>query len=267
MLMRPMTSPGSDRVLFQSVDAYERFMGRYSWPLAREFVRAAGVAAGERVVDVGCGTGALTSVLAELVGAERVAAADPSEPFVEQCRARVPGADVRVGPAEALPFDDDTFDCALAQLVFHFVSNPAAGVAEMARVTRTGGRVAASVWDFTGGMTMLRAYWDSAREVDPNAPDEIERFGGRPGQLGALWRDAGLRDVVDGSLTVSSHYQDFEELWQSFLGRAAGPVGAHVALLDESRREAVRGALRRRLGSPAGAFTMSASAWYAVGVV
>lgn len=253
-------------MFFQAVDAYERFMGRYSRPLAHEFARAAGVAAGERVVDVGCGTGALTSVLAELVGPDRVAAADPSEPFVAECRVRVPGADVRVGPAEALPFGDDTFDCALAQLVFHFVSDQAAGVAEMARVTRSGGRVAACVWDFTGGMTMIRAYWDAALEVDPDAPDEVARFGGRSGELASLWRDAGLRDVADGSLAVSSQYQDFDELWESFLG-GVGPVGAHAAALDESRRGALREALHRRLGSPEGPFELSARAWYALGVV
>ena len=252
--------------MFQSVAAYQRFMGRYSDPLADEFANAAGVVAGERVVDVGCGTGALTRVLAERVGPDRVAAADPSEPFVEECRARVPGVDARVGPAEALPFPERAFDRALAQLVFHFVDDPAAAAAEMVRVTRPGGSIAACVWDFTGGMTMLRAYWDAAREVDPEAPDEIDRFGGRPGQLAALWRDTGLRDVTEGSLLVSSDYGDFDELWTSFLG-SSGPVGAHVASLDAPRRDAVREALRRRMGSPAGAFTLTASAWYAVGVV
>jgi hypothetical protein len=112
--------------------------------------------------------------------------------------------------------------------------------------------VAACVWDFTGGMTMLRAYWDSAREVDPNAPDEIERFGGRPGQLAALWHEAGLRHVTDSSLAVSSRYNDFDELWQSFLGGAAGPVEAHVASLDEAGRQALRRALGLRLGSHGG---------------
>jgi SAM-dependent methyltransferase len=242
-------------------------MGRYSWPLAHEFARAAGVAAGERVVDVGCGTGALTSVLSELVGPGHVAAADPSEPFVDRCRANVPGADVRVGPAEALPFADGSFDRALAQLVFHFVGDPAAAAREMMRVTRHGGTVAACVWDFTGGMTMLRAYWDSARELDSNAPDEIERFGGRPGQLAALWHEVGLRDVTDSLLAVSSRYDDFDELWQSFLGGAAGPVGAHIASLDEAGREALRRALRLRLGSPGGPFELTARAWCAVGVV
>jgi SAM-dependent methyltransferase len=262
-----MTSPGSDQALFRKADAYERFMGRYSRPLAHEFARATGVAAGERVLDVGCGTGALTSVLAERVGPDHVAAADPSEPFVDQCRVNVPGADVRVGPAEALPFADRGFDRALAQLVFHFVDDPAAAAGEMMRVTRHRGTVAACVWDFTGGMTMVRAYWDSAREVDPNAPDEIERFGGRPGQLAALWRAVGLRDVTDSSLAVSSRYDDFDELWQSFRGGAAGPVGAHLASLDETAREALRETLRRRLGSPGGPFELTARAWCAIGVV
>jgi SAM-dependent methyltransferase len=176
-----MPSPGSDQALFQKADAYERFMGRYSRPLAHEFVRAAGVAAGQRVVDVGCGTGALTSVLAELVGPDHVAAADPSEPFVVKCRADVPGADVRVGPAEALPFADRSFDRALAQLVFHFVADPAAAAGEMMRVTRRGGTVAACVWDFTGGMSMLRAYW----ELGPRGRPE------RPGRDRAVRRPAG----------------------------------------------------------------------------
>ena len=179
---------------------------------------------------------------------------------------RVPGADVRLGPAEALPFADDTFDAALAQLVFHFVGDRAAAAAEMARVTRPGGRVAACVWDFTGGMTMLRAFWDAAREVDPDAPDEIERFGGRAGELATMWRDAGLSNASDGSLTVSSEYEDFAELWDSFLG-ASGPAGAYAASLEEPRRGTVRAALHRRLGSPAGAFTLTARAWYAISVV
>ena len=252
--------------MFLDADAYQRFMGRYSDPLSRELVRVAGVAPGERVLDVGCGTGALTGVLAEIVGAELAAGVDPSEPFVQRARERVPGADVRVAPAEALPFEDDTFDVALAQLVFHFVSDPATAVSEMARVTRPGGRVAACVWDFTGGMTMIRAYWDAAHAVDPDAPDEAERFGGAPGELAALWRDAGLRDVEDGSLTVSSGYAGFDELWESVLG-AAGPVGVHAASLDAARRTAITAELHRRIGSPAGAFTLTASAWYAIGVV
>lgn len=261
-----MTSPGTDAGLFHGADAYERFMGRYSRPLARELARAAGVRAGERVLDVGCGTGALTAVLAEIVGPDRVAAADPSEPFAARCRARLPGVDVRIGSAEALPFEDETFDCTVSELVFHFVRDQAVAARELARVTRPNGRVAACVWDFTGGMTLLRAYWDAAREVDPGAPDESGRFGGKRGELVSLWREAGLRDVADVPLEVSSEYRDYDELWQSILG-GIGPVGVHAVSLDESRRAAVRDALFRRLGAPAGAFTLGARAWCAVGVV
>lgn len=261
-----MTSQGSDPGFFRSIDAYERFIGRYSRPLAVEFARATGVAAGEHVLDVGCGTGALTGVLAELVGSDLVAGVDPSEPFVQECRARVPGADVRLGPAEALPFGDRTFDRTLAQLVFHFVDDPTAAVAEMARVTRSGGLVAACVWDFRGGMTMLRAYWEVVREHDPAERGEAARFGGKAGELAQLWRAAGLREVTDGELVVSSHYEGFDELWESFLG-GAGPAGAYALSLDEPAREAIRQSFWRRIGAPEGPFDLTASAWCATGAV
>ena len=261
-----MTSPASEPVLFANAAAYQTFMGRYSDRLAPEFARMAGVAAGQRVVDVGCGAGALTTVLAGIVGPEDVAGIDPSEPFVAEARRRVPGADLRVGPAEALPFEDAEFDTAVSQLVFHFVNDPAKAVAEMRRVTRPGGRIAACVWDMTGGMTMISSYWAAAREAGMTGPDETERFGGHPGQLAGLWRDAGLRDVVDETLTVCADYRDFDELWQSFLG-AAGPVGAHAASLDAENAAAVSDALRRRLGAPEGTFSLTARAWYAAGMV
>jgi SAM-dependent methyltransferase len=177
----------------------------------------------------------------------------------------VPGADVRVAPAEAIPFDDDTFDRALSQLVFHFVDDPAASVAEMARVTRPGGLVAACVWDLTGGMTMLRAYWDSVREAGVEGRDEAGRFGSKPGELAALWREAGLRDVADTPITVSSEYLSFDELWSSFLG-GVGPAGTHAANLGE-KEQAVRDAFFRKVGSPEGTFALTASAWYAAGTV
>src|SRR5207248_4156391 len=120
-----------------------------------------------RAFDVGCGPGALTAVLAERLGADNVSGADPSEPFAEACRERVPGATIVVAPAEALPFADDTFDTALSQLVVNFMTDPGAGVSEMGRVTRRGGVVASCVWDYAGEMTLLRAFWDAAREVEP----------------------------------------------------------------------------------------------------
>ena len=260
-----MTSTGSDHALFQDAAAYDGFMGRYSKPLAEEFAAGAGVASGERVLDVGCGPGALTTVLAGIVGEGNVAAVDPSEPFVERCRELVPGADVRVGPAEALPFEDRQFDRTLCQLVLHFVDDPATSAREMARVTREGGLVAGCVWDLTGGMTMLRAYWDAVREAGVEGRDEGERFGTRPGQIADVWRKAGLRDIAEGSLTTSALYRDFDELWASFVG-GSGPAGAHARSLGP-RQDAVRDALRRIVGSPDGAFSLDARAWYAVGTV
>jgi SAM-dependent methyltransferase len=251
--------------MFQKADAYENFMGRYSRALAPEFARAAGVTEGQSVVDVGCGTGALTTVLADLVGPDRVAAVDPSEPFVEECRSSVPGADVRVAVAEALPFEDGTFDRALSQLVFHFVDDPAASVAEMSRVTRPGGVVSACVWDMTGGMTMIGAYWAAVREAGVPGVSETERFGGKPGQLAGLWRDAGLSGVEDRTITVSSGYLDFDELWATFRA-GVGPVGVHAEALEGDALEAVRDAFRRKIGSPDGAFELTATGWFASGI-
>lgn len=256
----------SDSLMFRKTDAYENFMGRYSRRLAPEFAQASGVEHGQRVLDVGCGTGALTSVLAGIAGAGGVAACDPSEPFVVQCRDNVPGADIRVAPAEALPFGDGEFDRALAQLVFHFVDDPAASVAEMARVTRPGGVVSACVWDMTGGMTMIGAYWAAVSEAGVPGESEVERFGGKPGQVAGLWRDAGLRDVQDRALTVSAGYRDFDELWATFRA-GVGPVGVHAEALEGDALRAVREAFRRKIGSPDGAFELTATAWFAAGTV
>jgi SAM-dependent methyltransferase len=261
-----MSSPASENAMFQKADAYENFMGRYSRALAPEFARAAGVTEGQRVLDVGCGTGALTTVLADIVGPDRVAGVDPSEPFVEQCRENVAGADIRVGPAEALPFEDGEFDRALSQLVFHFVDDPRASVQEMARVTQPGGVVSSCVWDMTGGMTMIGAYWAAVSEVGVPGQSEVERFGGKPGQLAGLWQDAGLHDVRDESITVSSAYRDFDELWSTFRA-GVGPVGVHAESLEGDALEAVREAFRRKVGSPDGAFELKATAWFAAGIV
>lgn len=148
-------------------DAYDRFMGRYSVPLAPKLADLAAVAAGQRVLDVGCGPGALTAELARRLSPDAVAAVDPSESFVAAARERYPGVDVRRAPAEELPFDDETFDAAVAQLVVHFMSDPVVGLGEMARVTRGGGVVAACVWDHAGGRGPLGLFWEAAREIDP----------------------------------------------------------------------------------------------------
>jgi SAM-dependent methyltransferase len=253
------------RTFRASGQAYDRFMGRYSTRLAPKLIEAAGVRPGQKALDVGCGPGALTAHLVQRLGAGNVAAIDPSESFVEVCRSRNEGVEVIVGEAEALPFDDDSFDVALAQLVFHFMTDPLAGAQELRRVVRPAGRVAGCVWDFHGGMRMLRCFWDAALEVDSEAPAETSLLG-REGELPRLFHQAGLKDLRAAALHVEVAYEDFDDLWGSFLG-SVGPAGAYCVSLAPPRREELRAAYFRRLESPEGPFTLDARAWYAVGVV
>ncbi|MBT9255724.1 class I SAM-dependent methyltransferase [Phycicoccus sp. MAQZ13P-2] len=252
------------RTFRQPGEVYDRFMGRYSRALAPVFADAAGVAPGQRALDVGCGPGALTEVLVDRLGAAAVTAVDPSPPFVASCRGRCPGVDVREGRAEALPVDDGTHDVALAQLVLHFVSEPTAAAAEMVRVVRPGGTVAACVWEFSAGMEMLRLYWDAALDVDPEAPDEARtlRFG-RPGEIADLFSAAGLGEVEESVLPVSSTYADVDELWTGFLA-GIGPAGSHLLGLPEEQRAGVRAGVEQRLGGTGGPFTLGATARCAV---
>ncbi len=167
----PRHFPYIRRVRFSvGADEYDRFIGRYSVPLAPRFAEFAGVAAGQRVLDVGCGPGALTVELVRRLGAEAVRAVDPSENFVAAVRARHPGVEVQRAAAEQLPFDDELFDAALAQLVVHFMADPLAGLREMARVTTAGGVVAGCVWDHAGGQGPLSLFWKAARQLDRRAP-------------------------------------------------------------------------------------------------
>ena len=260
--------PGADSFR-ASADAYDRLVGRYSPQLAAELIAFAGVRPGMRALDVGCGPGALTAALARELGPAGVCAAEPSEGFAEACRARVPGAQVVVAGAEALPFGDGEFDATLSQLVVNFVDDAEAGVREMARVTRPGGIVAACVWDYAGEMTLLRTFWDAAREVEPRrgaAADEgvTMRWCGA-GELAGLWEAAGLRDVRSGSLVATAAYDGFEDLWAP-LPTGVAPAGAFCASLPLDRRAALHDALRRRLGAGERPFELSARAWAAVGV-
>jgi SAM-dependent methyltransferase len=223
-----------------------------------------------RTVDVGCGPGALTAALAGRLGTANVVAADPSEPFVKACRARLPGVEVVVAAAEALPFADGTFDAALSQLVVNFMRDAERGVREMARVTRPGGVVASCVWDYAGEMTLLRAFWDAAREVDPErgaAADEgvVMRWCAE-GELAELWRAAGLRSVRFGRLDVSATYADFQDLWLPFPTGVA-PSGAFCKSLDEDHRAALNNAYRRHLGVDDAPFELTARAWAVAGIV
>ena len=251
-------------------EAYDRYVGRYGPALAAELLGWIGVDPEWRVLDVGSGPGPLTKALADAVGASNVAAAEPSEPFAQACRERVPGADVRDASAEDLPFADGSFDATLSQLVVNFLSDPPAGVKEMRRVTRPDGLIAASVWDYAGEMTMLRAFWDAAIETDPGraeSADEGRRMRyGRPDALAELWTGTGLLDVATDSIVVRAGYQDFEDLWIPFMA-GIGPAGAYCASLSDTDRAELEDRYRRRLGSPEGPFELSARAWVVRGRV
>jgi SAM-dependent methyltransferase len=253
-----------------SADAYDRFVGRYGRELATALIDFAGVERGMRTLDVGCGPGALAAVLVERVGAASVSAADPSAPFVDACRARLPAVEVVEACAEALPFADGAFDAALSQLVVNFMRDGEAGVREMARVTRPGGIVASCVWDYGGEMTLLRAFWDAAREVVPErgaAADEgvVMRWCAE-GELAQLWQLAGLGSVRFGSLVARAEYASFEDLW-SPLPTGIGPAGAFCKALEGDERAALRDAFRRRLEVGDGPFELTARAWSVVGRV
>ncbi|MGA7228435.1 MAG: class I SAM-dependent methyltransferase [Acidimicrobiia bacterium] len=247
-----------------AADSYDRFMGRYSTPLASAFSDFAAITPGMSVLDVGSGTGALISELVKRVGDEAVSAAEPSERFVAAIRERYPKIDVRTAAAEDLSFAADVFDASLAQLVVHFMADPAAGISEMRRVTRAGGTVAACVWDHAAGRGPLSLFWEAARELDPDLVGEELLTGSTEGDLGSLFRAAGLNEVEEGSLTVRVEHPSFEEWWVPFtLG--VGPAGSYTAGLDPKRRDELRE--RCRSMQPRAPFVVTGKAWAARGFV
>jgi SAM-dependent methyltransferase len=247
-----------------AAEAYDRFMGRYSRLLSAQLADLAGVREGQRVLDVGCGPGALTAELVTRLGPEAVSAVDPSAPFVAAARARHPGVDVRQAGAEDLPFADGAFDAALAQLVVHFMADPVAGLGEMARVTRRDGVVVACVWDHAGDQGPLHVFWQAARELDPDVEDESLLAGAREGHLAELFEAAGLREIEATSITATVEHPSFEAWWEPFTG-GVGPAGSYVTGLVPERRAALRERCRSLL--PAAPFVLTSVAWVVRGVV
>jgi SAM-dependent methyltransferase len=246
-----------------SAEAYDRFMGRYSIQLGPQLAALAEVGDGQRVLDVGCGPGALTGELVRLAGADAVAAVDPSEAFVGAAKERHPTVDVRRATAEQLPFENAAFDASLAQLVVHFMADPVAGLREMARVTRPGGVVAACVWDHAGGRTPLGVFWQAALELDPEAQNESGLAGAREGHLAELFVAAGLSSVQETTVTASAQFATFDEWWEP-LTLGVGPAGAHVQRLTEPARDDLCERCRELL--PAAPFTVGTAAWAARGL-
>ncbi|HEX2345516.1 MAG TPA: class I SAM-dependent methyltransferase [Gaiellaceae bacterium] len=247
-----------------AADAYDRFMGRYSVQLSAQLADLAGVTGGQRVLDVGCGPGALTGELVARLCPDAVSAVDPSESFVAAARERHPGVHVEQAAAERLPFDDDEFDAAVAQLVVHFMSDPVAGLRESARVTRRGGVVAACVWDYGGGRGPASTFWRAVRTRDDDADEESGLAGARAGHLAELFTAAGLAEVVEATLESSIDFASFDEWWEPYtLG--VGPPGAYVARLDTNARTELQASCRRLL--PPAPFTLTTHAWAVRGVV
>ena len=240
-------------------DAYDRFMGRYSQHLSAQLADLAGVEAGQRVLDVGCGPGALTAELVRRVGPAAVTAVDPSVSFVAALRERQPGVTVERAAAEELPFPDGAFDAGIAQLVVHFMADPVAGLREMGRVTRPGGAVAACVWDHArDGTGPLSPYFRGVRRLDPSRPDESGRAGVNPGHLRELFVAAGLGSLEQATLTVAIEYAAFEEYWAPFELRV-GPTSAFISSLGPREYERLQELVCDEL--PPAPFTHEVRAW------
>jgi SAM-dependent methyltransferase len=247
-------------------------MGRWSRRLAPPFLAFAGLKDGDRILDVGSEKGALAQVVLQEAPASRVVGIDSSPAYVASARTRAGGghATFEEGDARRLRFPDGSFDAALAPLVVNFIPDRAAAVREMARVTHLGGVVAAAVWDYGGGMEMLRAFWDEAVALDPASEPRDERHlpACRPGELAVLWRAKGLLEVREEPLVVPLAFASFADFWSPFR-EGQGPAGTHVASLSEGSRRDLEHRLRRRLLGADGdrSITLNARAWAVRGVV
>ena len=251
-------------------DAYEPYIGRWSRLVARELLAWLGTAPGGSWLDVGCGTGALGAAVLAAADPATVVGLDPSAGFLASARARLDDRRARfvVADARRLPLAGARFDAVVSGLVLNFVPDPAAAVAEMARVARPDGRVAAYVWDYAGGMELIRRFWDAAAALDPAAADldEGRRFPlCQPEPLAGLFRDAGLVEVAVRPIQVPTVFRDFDDYWTPFLG-GQGPAPGYVLSLDGAGRAALREELAARLPAAAdGSIALAARAWAVAG--
>jgi SAM-dependent methyltransferase len=257
--------------MFAASAAYERFMGRWSRLLAPVYISFAGAGHGDRVLDVGAGTGSLAFALEATAGVKEVVGVDPSEGLIGFAKkAKAWRTRFEVGDAQALKFDDASFDKSMSLLVMNFVPDHDKAIAEMRRVTRPGGGVSACVWDYNEGMQMLRFFWDEAVALDPGAEKKDERHMklSREGQLGEAWKKAGLTNLQEKPLVIEQSYTSFDDYWEPFL-KGAGPAGAYAASLPEDRRRELESRLRERLlgGRNDGPFVLKARAWAVRGEV
>lgn len=250
-------------------DGYDRMMGRFSERLAEPFLDFAGVADGERVLDVGCGTGKLAFAVARRCPAARITGVDFSPKYVAHALRRRPTelCAFQVGDACALDFPDAVFDRSLALLVLHFVPKAEQAIAEMRRVTRPGGVAGAAVWDARGGFVIGRVFWDTAAALDlPQAEarraKSYTRPMTRPGELGRAFAAAGFREVVETTLAIRMEFDSFDHYWMPFVAED-GPFADYAATLSADDRSRLREAVRRAYldGEADGSRSFASTAW------
>ena len=257
--------------MFEVAEAYEVMMGRWSRQLAPLFVEFAGVRDGERVLDVGCGTGSLSATLVRVTGASKIVGIDPSKGFIEYARTLVTDSRVtfELGDAQELPYADGSFDRCMALLIVHFVPDAPKAANEMRRVTRKGGVVATTMWDGSRAHELTRCFWNAAVAIDPTAKRPAERRGsyGSAEALSDLLKGAGLTDIEVTDLTMPCQFSSFDDYWLP-VTEGQGPSGAYLARLSEDDRAALRERLRQDLlGNRAdGPFTLQAKAWAVKGI-
>jgi ubiquinone/menaquinone biosynthesis C-methylase UbiE len=258
--------------MFEVAEAYEVMMGRWSRQLAPLFVEFVGVRDGEKVLDVGCGTGSLSATLARVTRAVKIVGIDPSNGFIEYARTQFsdPRVNFDVGDAQTLPYPDASFDRCLALLAVDYIPDAPKATLQMRRVTKTAGLVATTMWDRSRANELYGCFWDAAEAIDPTAkrPSERRRSYGSAEALSDLWKGAGLSDIEVTNLTIRCEFSSFDELWRRYL-TGEGPPGPYMAALSTDRREALRKAMRQNVlgDGPDGPFSLKAKAWAVKGIV